>query len=497
LQILGLLDAGGMGEVYLAWHRTLACEVAVKVLPEALAREPAAVARFRLAIQAQARTGGHEHVVATMDAGEDRGRLYLVMEYIPGTDLKKYIKQQGPLPWREACHYVRQAALGLAHAHGQRIMHRDIKPANLLRTPDGKIKILDWGLARYPTQEALTQPGMLLGTPHYMSPEQAQDPTRVDPRSDLYSLGCTFYYLLTGQPPRMGDAGWDPRLGVPKAVVRVVEKLLAPQPEQRYASASALIEGLDRATGSAIKKWAALGAVALLFGALGVGLLRPAPSAHAPLPNPGPAAEVPAPPADALRIVALEIKQFRAQAGRIGTIGGTVTDSFAGQEDDDVRVQARLSAAAFCYLIAFNPDGKDQLCYPVDKTAAPVASAAIDYPADPAQSFPLNDGVGVQAFVLLAARQRLPPYAEWRARVGVMPWQTVHGPGVWRFDGQGYALLGVDRGEPRKLADQPKAFVDLCRFLQERPGIDALQALAFPVQPKDERNAPAPAREGK
>jgi serine/threonine protein kinase len=263
LRILGLLGAGGMGEVYIAWHRTLGCEVAVKVLPSHLAHDPAAVARFRATIQAQARTRGHEHIVNTMDAGEGHGRLYLVMEYVPGTNLEDYVRHQGPLPWPYACDYMRQAAEGLRHAHGRGVVHRDLKPANLVLTPEGAIKILDWGLARWSDQEALTQPGMVLGTPNYMAPEQVLAPTRVDQRSDLYSLGCTFYYLLTGQPPFAGRAQPASPVGaegtvlqalagqrpdVPAAVARVVGKLLAWRPEKRYATAQAFLQGLEEAT---------------------------------------------------------------------------------------------------------------------------------------------------------------------------------------------------------------------------------------------------------
>jgi S1-C subfamily serine protease len=263
LRILGLLDAGGMGEVYVAWHPVLGCEVAVKVLPADLVHNPDAVARFRRAIQTQARTGGHEHIVTTMDAGEDQGRPYLVMEYVPGINLKDYVVQRGPLSWPEAARYLLQAAEGLHHAHAQGIVHRDIKPANLVLSPTGKVKVLDWGLARLRDQEALTQSGMLLGTPNYMAPEQAQDPSRADPRSDLFSLGCTLYYLLTGHAPaadgvpdRVSVAQGLRRRGrsIPGGGVSILARLLRPRPEQRYSSAQALIDALDAAS-SPRRRW--------------------------------------------------------------------------------------------------------------------------------------------------------------------------------------------------------------------------------------------------
>jgi hypothetical protein len=304
LRILGLLDTGGMGEVYVAWHAELGCEVAVKVLPEDLAQQRDHVARFRRSIQTQARTSGHEHIVATMDAGQEQGRPYLVMEYVPGTNLKNHVVQQGPLPWPEACRYIRQAAEGLRHAHSQGIVHRDIKPANLLLTPEGKVKVLDWGLARLHDQEALTHSSVWMGTPNYVAPEQAQYPNWVDPRSDLYSLGCTFYYLLVGHPPATDGARNEglvckalrnQRPDVPAAVVHVVAKLLAPQPEDRYASAQDLLGALDAPTRSSKRKWAVLGGAVLVLLALGKWVLMPTSLQPAPL------VEVAASPADTAR----------------------------------------------------------------------------------------------------------------------------------------------------------------------------------------------------
>src|SRR5262249_29633727 len=151
---------------------------------------------FVMAIQTQARAGNHPHIAALMDAGEEHGLAYLVMEYVPGVDLRKHLAANGPLPWREGCPYIRQAAPRLELAHRQGIIHRDIKPSNLLLTPEGQIKILDWGLSRRLDRETVTQAGATLGTPPFMSPEQELDPSHVDHRSDLYSLGCTLYYLL-------------------------------------------------------------------------------------------------------------------------------------------------------------------------------------------------------------------------------------------------------------------------------------------------------------
>src|SRR5262249_44189627 len=144
-----------------------------------------------------------------------QGRCYLVMEYVPGIDLHEQVCQHGPLPWEQACALVRQIAAGLEYVHGHDIVHRDLKPSNLMVTPDGTVKILDLGLARQRLAEvvqaggSLTPDGAVLGTLDYLAPEQARSAAHADARSDLYSLGCTWYYLLTGKAPFGDRVGLD------------------------------------------------------------------------------------------------------------------------------------------------------------------------------------------------------------------------------------------------------------------------------------------------
>jgi serine/threonine protein kinase len=266
-RIESLLGHGGMGEVYLAEHTVMGNKVAVKLLPAERGGDADALRRFLQEVRVQARMSPHANVAAAFHAGAYQGRYYLVMEYIPGVNLEEQVRQQGPVPWEQACALIRQVAVGLDYVHGHDIVHRDLKPSNLRLTPNGTVKILDLGLARYRPAEvleraSLTPDGAVLGTLDYMAPEQAKSAGKADVRSDLYSLGCTFYCLLTGKAP-FADRVWldkltahardaplpvrERRSDVPEAVAAVVHKLLAKKPEERYPSARALLDAVDAA----------------------------------------------------------------------------------------------------------------------------------------------------------------------------------------------------------------------------------------------------------
>jgi serine/threonine protein kinase len=221
------------------------------------------MARFRREI---AIVSGLEHpnIVRAYDIVKTRTQLFLVLEYVEGRDLATRVRGRGPLPIREAVDYAVQAARALAYAHGRGIIHRDLKPSNLLRTRDGIIKLSDLGLARLlsPGADAdlTTLQGRCMGTPEYMAPEQAEDATKADARSDLYSLGTTLFHLLTGQSPVSGSSYMhcmkkllleapcplaDARPDVPGELATVVDRLRLRDPERRPAGAAETITQLE------------------------------------------------------------------------------------------------------------------------------------------------------------------------------------------------------------------------------------------------------------
>jgi serine/threonine protein kinase len=251
-RVLRLLGTGGMGAVFKAEHRLMERVVALKVILGALVENATSLQRFQQEVKAAAKLA-HPNIVTAYDADQAGDLHFLVMEFVEGMSLAQLLDKKGPLPVAHACEYVRQAALGLEHAFEKGMVHRDIKPHNLMLAPKNRVKILDFGLARFvrerPTEGGLTAAGSLMGTPDYIAPEQASDPRQADIRADIYSLGCTLYHLLTGRPPfatgttiqkilaHMEETPpllADLRPGLPAELVAVVERMMAKDPAQRY-----------------------------------------------------------------------------------------------------------------------------------------------------------------------------------------------------------------------------------------------------------------------
>ncbi len=260
--ILRELGRGGMGVVYQARQTVMDRPVVIKVINRALLDRPESLERFRREVQAAAQLS-HPNIVTAYDA-EQAGELHmLVMEFVPGQSLAEVLQKRGPLPVAYACHFARQVALGLQHAHERGMVHRDIKPQNLILSLKNQIKILDFGLAKVVsernTEKGLTESGAYMGTPDYCAPEQAEDASKADIRADLYSLGCTLYCLLAGHPPFHEDTVFktflahrekqprpllELRSDVPAELWQVVKRLLAKDPAQRDQKPIEVVQAL-------------------------------------------------------------------------------------------------------------------------------------------------------------------------------------------------------------------------------------------------------------
>ncbi|MCI0461058.1 MAG: serine/threonine-protein kinase [Gemmataceae bacterium] len=536
-QLLDKLGAGGMGTVYKARHRELEKIVALKVLPAELMNE-VSLARFKNEMKAVGKLE-HPNIVGAHDAGQVDGTHFLVMDFVDGMDLARLVERHGGLRLADACELIRQAAAGLQHAYERGLVHRDIKPSNLMLARNGLVKVLDLGLARsfgeVPIPERLTATGLILGTADYIAPEQCEAAHTVDIRADIYSLGCSLYHLLSGTPPFGGArySSWLQKMRahletpvpplqkyrpeVPAELVAVLERMLAKNPADRFATpievatalqpfaiGSDLPALLEPGSGNssqanlttqpgpraATARWmrysrrvAALASLCLLL--LAALIFWPGgwniPAFFEKDARQSPAIDGRGQP---LRIQAMEVRHFRGEEakpmGEIGTTSETI------RRDDDVRVEVRLSAPAYCYLIALNPDGTEQLCYPESadgdqaRATPPARSAVLRFPQGEGDVFGL-DAAGLQAFVLVASAQPLPAYAAWQSQAGKIPWEPAKADRVWRFEGQTFVPLPRERGTVRQRGGPPKALSGLGDFFKDRPEFAAVQILAFPV----------------
>jgi serine/threonine-protein kinase len=254
-----LLGAGGMAEVYEGHDRLLARRVAIKILLAQYAHDPAFLARFRREAQAAASLS-HPNIVGVFDTGSEGDTWFIVMEYIDGRTLKDIIRAEGALYWARAAEVAADVAGALAVAHARGIVHRDVKPGNVMLTTEGKVKVMDFGIARATAVPSITQTSAVVGTAQYIAPEQAQG-LEVDARSDVYALGCCLYEMVTGQVPFTGptpvaiayrhvrEDPTPPRAlnpDVPVPLERVCLKAMAKRPEDRYQTAAELQRDLER-----------------------------------------------------------------------------------------------------------------------------------------------------------------------------------------------------------------------------------------------------------
>jgi serine/threonine protein kinase len=264
-QIVDELGRGGMAVVYKAWQPALERYVALKVLPEYFQHDPEFLARFQREARAAARLN-HPNIVTIYDVGEHAGIHYIAMEYLDGGSLRDRLSA-GPLSLQEAQRVLAQLASALDYAHSHGLIHRDIKPANILFSSDGRAMLTDFGIARASDDAQLTRTGVLMGTPEYMAPEQAEGKS-IDYRTDLYALGVVLYQMLTGQAPFRGTTPsatlhavvYEPpppprqlNPGLPPAIEAVLLKALAKQPDQRFQQGAEMVAALRGAPSGALR----------------------------------------------------------------------------------------------------------------------------------------------------------------------------------------------------------------------------------------------------
>jgi hypothetical protein len=425
---------------------------------------------------------------------------------VRGRNLQQVADQSLP-SHHQAVAWVAAIARALEFVHRRGVVHQDIKPKNIMVDESGRPRLIDFGMARWRHAWSERQAGPSGGTLAFMAPEQARgEAKRVGTPSDIFALGGVLYFLLTGKTPfgggtfneqwrRASQCDFDRSAlvdkGVPRRLEQIVLKAMAAEPEGRYASADDLagdLEGFLRRP-----RRLALFAAALLLAALafGIWLLWPGRIGQPKITErpSGPASEVKPVPAQSLKIESLQVELHgRSPDDPVEVIG---IDAFAGRLGQDARVQARLNMPAYCYLIALNPDGKDQLCYPGNPGIEPSPTSTIDYPSDPTKGFGLTDGVGTQVFVLIATRTPLPSYVEWSRSQGELRWKPAATDIVWRYDGRNFQNEKEgERGDVRPLADIPQELTDACLMFRSLPRVEAIQVMAFPVRPGPKAGEP-------
>jgi hypothetical protein len=541
-EILGKLGRGGMGAVFKARHTELGKVVALKVLPVER-RDEVGIARFKNEVRAIGKLD-HPNIVVAHDAGESRGVHFLVMELVDGMDLARVVARHGRLPIPEACEAVRQAAVGLQHAYERGVVHRDVKPSNVMLARDGRVRLLDLGLARSFGEAAadrLTVQGTLLGTIDYLAPEQWDQPHAADTRADIYSLGCTLYHLLAGRPP-FADGPYQslpgkmrahrevppPPVGqfcpeAPAGLVAALGRMLAKNAADRFATPAEVAAALRPFTAGADPgRLIAENAAAVPAGVAPANAATPAPGARETDPErcgwrpPVPARHralpvaalaglylvlaagaiawplgSPEPTGKPLGVTEMRVLHYRDKGKTL--VGDLRNSSLAVRLNDNVRVRANLTAPAHYYLIAFNPRcseaGLEQLCQPEGESGngaegtRPDLCTEVQYPRDTHDFF--LDATGLQVFVLAASTKPLPPYKEWRSRTGAIPWEGVKdGGGAWRwhFDGRTFTRFPRERGRVEAREDAPEPLRKLRAFFAKRPEFEVIQIVAFPVE---------------
>lgn len=480
-----LIGEGGFGEVWLATNIHDKQFYAVKLFHRSRNVELEGVREYKK------RAKDHPKLVPIEHVGELEDYYYYVMPLAedatstsPVLDpnqyeamtLHRYLARLAPLPIDEVLAIAGDLIDGLDHLHSMGAAHCDVKPGNVMRMT-GSWRLGDHGLM---IRSENVSPSR--GTMKFWPPEGPHDRG-----ADLYALGKTMYLALTGENlNRFGEfmagtltiPGDDPRAA---ALRKIILDMCADKPENRLSSAKAIRDALNRlakkparrkATGG---RWALIASAAIILALIGYwvsGGLVLSPESSTP-------AAVSSAAPEKVEVKDLRIRHHRGEEAEL--IGDLGTTSHFAIVQDDIRLQMQLSQPAYCYLIAFNPDGRDQLCYPDSDMVPPLKVEKFDFPTDQNLFYGLTDGAGIQAFVLLASNQPLPAYQQWRFRIGELPWQHFDSEGIWRYNNGQLDMQGSLRGTVRQRTSTPEPFVSTCEKLQLLSHVDAVYAVAFPV----------------
>ncbi len=494
--VVETLGSGAQGDVYRVIHPGLGQDMVLK-----LGRRPVG-GDERVSLVKEGRLLKdleHINLVKIYDLDFHNEQPFLVMEYIHGRNLEDYARDE-PITPRRAAELVARLAGALAMVHRRGVIHRDIKPRNILIDESGEPRLIDFGLgdcgtpgptaptrpgaARWPTWPPSKPDANTTGSARgAMSSVWVRSCTNSSPanrrswarprRKSGTAPSVATSRRTPSASPRSRD-GWCGSVSRPWPQIRT-GAILRPRPSRRHCGAYLIRPKV----------------LGVLSAACALAVLGPLVLNHVwPRPDPIPSQistvvieRAPSAPIS-LTPAALRVESFHAElhgrvpgdpAGRIGS------EAFVSRVEQDVRVQVQLSIPAHCFLIALNPNGTTQLCYPKSPEIAPAATATIDYPPDPLSGFGLTDGAGTQAFVLVASAQPLPPYGEWTRKLGNLPWKPAPIENVWQYNGRSFGR-DTPRGDVRPLADLPPSLEAACRALRAGPGVEAIQALAFPVK---------------
>jgi serine/threonine protein kinase len=510
--VIEMLDEGGQALVFRVLHPELHKDFVLKLAkrPIQVGTESNADTPVRDRLIGEARLLAqcdHPNLVRVVDLDIHEGRPFVVMDHVHGRNLEDYARDE-PVAPRRSARLVAELARAVFYLHARGIVHQDIKPRNVLIDAQGRPLLIDFGLARLRHAWSVETTRWTGGTAAYMSPEQALGRAdRIGPRTDVFGLGGLLYHLLTGRPLYQGISRIS-MLGqaikaeyipvrqidrrVPRALERICHKALSADPERRYRTAGELERALRWFLVRRRVAGAGLAAITVMTVAWNVPRPQPrlsGPEREANSPLTAATRVEPASVLAPLKIDAFIVDHFRFRGNdrqELAAIGDS-TEPFV--EDDRVRVSAQLSAPAYAYLIALNPDGKDQLCrLPSDVKKPP--SLLREIQLGESTYFRLTDGSGLQAFVVVASRKELPPYEKWEGR-GVLRqcWRhvatdNIHG--IWEFkDGKVNLISRASRGPLEKRPDVgPAPFQDVCDELKKLPDVEAIRAIAFPIRPK-------------